>query len=346
MATTMPQAQAQQPPPHFPPPPGAPPSTLYQPNAQRSPSFPPPSFSYPPPPRAQTSSSLSEKTSIAGAYAANVGINNAPQAAPSYTAQPETPSSEPPPSVVETERAAGGPLHLNQLLSSSTADEVGTFNGGSYRISHRDTNSVLTLQLAMGCPIEARPGAMIAMSELVTLRGSMRFSLKKVLAGGKLSLSTYTGPGEVLLAPSTLGDIMVLRLAGSDSWKCGRDVFLASTSGIKKEYQTQSLTKGMFSGEGFFIYKMEGVGLIWIQSFGAIIQKDIPEGESYLVDNGHLVAWNCKYKIERVASGGIISGLAAGEGLACRFAGPGTVYLQTRNVNAFAAQIGASTASG
>ena len=37
-----------------------------------------------------------------------------------------------------------------------TTDDVGTFNGGSYRISHRDTNSILTLQLAMGCPITAR----------------------------------------------------------------------------------------------------------------------------------------------------------------------------------------------
>jgi Mitochondrial biogenesis AIM24 len=49
------------------------------------------------------------------------------------------------------------------------------------------------------------------------------------------------------------------------------------------------------------------------------------------VDNGHLVAWNTKYILERVASGGIISGLSAGEGLVCKFTGPGTVFLQTRN---------------
>jgi hypothetical protein len=35
--------------------------------------------------------------------------------------------------------------------------------------------------------------------------------------------------------------------------------------------------------------------------------------------------------MERVASGGIISGLAAAEGLVCKFTGPGSVYLQTRN---------------
>lgn len=50
-----------------------------------------------------------------------------------------------------------------------------------------------------------------------------------------------------------------------------------------------------------------------------------------MVDNGHLVAWNTKYILERVASGGIISGIASAEGLVCKFTGPGTVYMQTRN---------------
>lgn len=43
-------------------------------------------------------------------------------------------------------------------VTSTNADDVGTFNGGSYRISHRDSNSLLTIQLAMGCPIVAKPG--------------------------------------------------------------------------------------------------------------------------------------------------------------------------------------------
>jgi hypothetical protein len=55
------------------------------------------------------------------------------------------------------------------------------------------------------------------------------------------------------------------------------------------------------------------------------------DGEKYIVDNGHLVAWNTKYIIERVASGGLVSGIASGEGLVCKFTGPGSVYIQTRN---------------
>lgn len=43
-------------------------------------------------------------------------------------------------------------------------DAVGTFNGGSYRISHRTTNSVLTLNLAIGCPVTAKPGNTLSFS--------------------------------------------------------------------------------------------------------------------------------------------------------------------------------------
>lgn len=231
--------------------------------------------------------------------------------------------------------------------SATNQDDVGRFNGGSYRVSHRDSNSIVTVQLAMGCPLVAKPGAMIAMSPTITLRGNVKFSMKKLLIGGEMTDSTYVGPGELLLAPSVLGDITLLRLANEqDAWKVGKDAFLAATSGIEKQYQSQGISKGMFSGEGFFVYKISGTGLVWIQSFGAIIKKDLADGESYYIDNGHLVAWNCKYKIERVASGGIISNFSAGEGLACRFTGPGTVFMQTRNLNTFGVQIGASTASG
>ena len=45
------------------------------------------------------------------------------------------------------------------------------------------------------------------------------------------------------------------------------------------------------------------------------------DGEKYIIDNGHLVAWNCKYILERIASGGIISNMSAGEGLVCKFTG-------------------------
>lgn len=164
-----------------------------------------------------------------------------------------------------------------QIIGPNTTheDSVGTWNGGSYRISHRDSNSLLTLQLAMGCPLTARPGVMIGMSTTVTLHGAINFGWKKLLAGGEMTMSHYTGGGELLLAPSVIGDITVLRLDGQQEWKIGRDAFLAATAGVHHKYQAQGLTKAVFSGEGLFIYKVTGTGLLWMQSFGAIIKKDV-----------------------------------------------------------------------
>lgn len=181
--------------------------------------------------------------------------------------------------------AGGGPASF--VGAVATSDDVGTFNGGSYRISHRDCNTVLTIQLAMGCPLGAKPGAMIAMSPTMTLRGEVKFSVKKMIAGAELSHSNYIGPGELLLAPPMLGDITTIRLDGTTPWTCGHDAYLASTQGVSKDHKRQGLGKAMFSGEGLFVYKISGTGILWISSFGAIIRKDVSLRPSYTDGNCH-----------------------------------------------------------
>ena len=112
------------------------------------------------------------------------------------------------------------------------------------------------------------------MSPTVTLKGSIKFSLKKALVGGEMSHSTYTGPGELLLAPPAIGDITIIKLSG-EQWSVGKDAFLACTQGITKEYKSQGIGKAIFSGEGLFVYKISGQGIMWLTSFGAIIRKDV-----------------------------------------------------------------------
>ncbi|KAI6781666.1 uncharacterized protein J7T54_003931 [Emericellopsis cladophorae] len=255
-----------------------------------------------------------------------LGIPGGPAQAPVAAVQ-QTPLNTSQPSNL----VAGAPPAEHFVGAAATSDDVGTFNGGSYRISHRDCNTILTVQLAMGCPLEAKPGVMIAMTPTITNKGAVKFSLKKMVAGSDIGTSTFIGPGELLLAPGMLGDITSVRLTGTEHWSVAQDAYLASTQGIIKDYKRQGLSKAMFGGEGLWVHKISGKGLLWLTSFGAIIRKDMAENEKYIVDNGHLIAWNCKYVMERVTSGGIIAGFAAGEGLVCKFTGPGTVFIQTRN---------------
>jgi uncharacterized protein (AIM24 family) len=118
-------------------------------------------------------------------------------------------------------------------------------------------------------------GAMVAMSPTVTLKGSVKFSFKKLVAGGDLAQSTYTGPGELLLAPAALGDIVPVRLDGQQQWSVGKDAFLCATQGVVKDYKSQGFGKAMFSGEGLFVYKISGQGVFFVTSLGAIIQKNV-----------------------------------------------------------------------
>ncbi|KAI9644201.1 hypothetical protein NHQ30_007555 [Ciborinia camelliae] len=332
--TSPPPAQSSQPSHAYYPPPPSTSTTSYTPppNPQPTPPHQQPQQQYAPPPN------FSHRPSYSGGqhtlpihtpppqqtqtYASSSAVSPQETHVPGYGHQ----GSNPNPSDYPPEKPAlntsltsnldhGAPSAAHFVGASTTQDDVGTFNGGSYRVSHRDTNTILTIQLAMGCPLTVKPGAMIAMTPTITLKGAIKFSMKKLVIGGEMTHSTFTGPGELLLAPSSLGDITNIRLSGDEQWSVGRDAYLASTQGVIKEYKRQGIGKAMFSGEGLFVYKISGVGLLWISSLGAIIRKDLQEGERYIVDNGHLVAWNTKYILERVASGGIISGLSSGEGL-------------------------------
>ncbi|PNP43836.1 hypothetical protein TGAMA5MH_04118 [Trichoderma gamsii] len=326
---------------YYPPPPSGPPGQVHSPPQQQQQYAPPPQqqqqYASPPPQQQYASPPQQQQFSPPP---------HPPQGTPGYAPPPQqqqhTPVQQqyqqPPPQQQQQQQQQPQPAQF--VGAVSTTDDVGTFNGGSYRISHRDSNTILTIQLANGAPIHAKPGAMVAMSPSVTLKGHIKFSVKKIIAGGELSSSTFTGPGELILAPSSLGDITSIRLSGNETWSVGKDAYLAYTQGINKDYKRQGLGKAIFSGEGLFVYKITGTGLLWVSSFGAIIRKDLAQGEKYIVDNGHLVAWNTSYVLERVASGGLISGLSSGEGLVCKFTGPGTVFMQTRNPQEFAAFIG------
>ncbi len=134
-------------------------------------------------------------------------------------------------------------------------------------------------------------------------------------------------PNQSLFFFFVRGDIVPIQLDGQVQWNIGKGGFLAMTHGVVKETKSQGLGKAMFSGEGLFVHRVSGVGIIFVTSLGAIVQRQLKQGEQWIVDNGHLVAWNCPYSIERTG-GGIISGMHAGEGLVCRFTGPGTVFIQ------------------
>ena len=213
-----------------------------------------------------------------------------------------------------------------------------------YEILYPEAFPIVECSLERGESIKAESDAMIAMSPTIDVEGRMdggilRGLARKFLSGESLffqELVARRGAGKVLFGHSQIGGILDVELDGSYGLTIQKDGFLASTQGIDIETKTQNLFQGFLSGEGFFVLNARGRGTIFVSSYGVIHPINLDSGEEVIIDNGHLVAWPdyMDYKIER-ASNGWISSLTSGEGVVCRFRGPGVILIQTRNPNNF-----------
>lgn len=212
-----------------------------------------------------------------------------------------------------------------------------------YEILHQDAFPIVKCSLNRGERIKAESDAMIAMSNTIDVTGGVEGGLLKgfgrMLAGEKFFFQYLTasrGDGDVLFGHATPGGIIDIELDGSYGLRIQKDGFLASTEQIEIDTKVQNLAKGIFSKEGFFILNARGKGTIFLSSYGAIHPISLQEGEEIIIDNGHLVAWPdyMSYSLEK-ASNGWVNSIMSGECLVCRFRGPGTVLIQTRNPGGF-----------
>ena len=98
--------------------------------------------------------------------------------------------------------------------------------------------------------------------------------------------------------------------------------------------------KSMFSGESLFWLNLEGKGDIVFNSFGLIYEVDI-NGEDYIVDTGHIVAFEetLNFQISKAGSSWLHS-ILGGEGLVCRFSGRGKLWCQSHNGQNFGLKLG------
>lgn len=223
----------------------------------------------------------------------------------------------------------------------------GSRSGLDYELLYPGAFTMLKVRLKANEIIKAEFDAMVSMSSTIDVEGKMEGGilggLGRMLAGEKFFFQTLTakrGPGEALLAHAIPGDIKALELDGSKPYILQKDGFFAGSDSLEISTKMQNLTKGLFSGEGFFIIRVSGTGTLFVSSYGAIHPIDIPAGEEVIIDNSHLVAWpdGMSYNIEK-ASSGWLSSLTSGEGLVCRFRGPGRVLIQTRNPGGFGSWI-------
>jgi len=209
-----------------------------------------------------------------------------------------------------------------------------------YDIEHRPSYALITAELNQGEQLVSEAGAMVSHTDGIEIKtsasGGMLGSLKrKALGGESFFMNTFTAnqPGHVTLAPPLPGDVVQYGLNQNT-------LYVQSGSFVAAEPNVEIDTKfgggkTFFGGEGLFLLQLTGTGSTFLSSYGAIQAKELDAGETYVVDTGHIVAFEGTTDFDVKKVGGLKSTLFSGEGLVCEFTGPGTVWLQTRSPDAF-----------
>ncbi|MBU7046089.1 MAG: TIGR00266 family protein [Theionarchaea archaeon] len=211
----------------------------------------------------------------------------------------------------------------------------------SYEILYKPSYSLAEVHLNPEQSITVEGGSMVYMSpnlELLTeAKGGLFGSLKRAALGGEsFFMNTFTskgGPGVIGLAPPLSGDV-IYREIEQEIMFVTSGCYMASDPQVVIDTKFGG-TKTFFAREGLFLLKLEGTGYVFMSSYGALHEIELKSGEQFIIDTGHIVAFDEKVSWDVKRIGGLKSTLFSGEGLIAEFTGPGKLYAQTRSEDAF-----------
>ena len=209
-------------------------------------------------------------------------------------------------------------------------------------IRYKTAFATLFIILAPGESIVAEAGAMASMSKHLVIKtrfnGSFwRALMRKLFGGESMFINTFhcpkgSKPAELVLTQPTPGDLETIELAGQRLF-LQPGAYVASTPGVKLGLGFAGFAS-WFGGEGLFKLQVSGNGTVWMGGYGGIYSRDIT-GE-YIVDTGHILAYEPTLGLSVGLSGGIFSSFFGGEGFVSRVKGQGKIYLQSRSIGGLA----------
>ena len=209
-----------------------------------------------------------------------------------------------------------------------------------FSIERSPAYGVLKVKLRPGESVVVESGSYMLSRgevEIKTMTGGIVRGILRALAGGEslfLNMITARSEAEVWIAPPVAGDIAAVRLDGGEL-VIQDSSYLAHIGDIRVGVAWRGL-KGLIA-EGELVWlKASGRGVVFINSYGAMEELRLGPGERVTVDNMHFVAMDSSVRWRIRKFGGWKSFLFGGEGFVVEVEGPGRVWLQTRNLPAFA----------
>jgi uncharacterized protein (TIGR00266 family) len=207
-----------------------------------------------------------------------------------------------------------------------------------YEIRYKPAFATIFLTLNPGDRIIAEAGAMASMDAALSMKtelsgGLIPALLKRFFGGESLFVNIFSNttnqPLQLVLTQSTIGDVDAIELNGNEiCFQPG--AYIACTPGVNLGVQWAGFSSWL-SGEGLFKLKLSGKGLVFFGGYGGLVQRRV-NGE-YIVDSGHLVAYEPSIQMNIKLAGGLIGSVTSGEGLVNRLSGQGRIYLQSRSID-------------
>ncbi len=217
-----------------------------------------------------------------------------------------------------------------------------------FEILNKGNFEVLNVVLDNNETFRLESGSMMSMSEGITLEGKsnggfIKALTKSTLGGENFFMTTATSHkdnSEIMISPKGFGTITHIKLDGSTNWYLEDGTFLACNSSVDFDVRRQKgVATSLFAGTGgFFILKTSGVGDLFVESFGSVIEKELDGNEPFIVDNNHLIGWEDTLHHEIVVASGTF-GFKTGEGFAIKLTGRGKILMQSRQPEAFSQTI-------
>lgn len=156
--------------------------------------------------------------------------------------------------------------------------------------------------------------------------------IRRFIGGETMFVNDFGGSegGEVVVAPNLAGHILEKRLGPGERLFVQRGSYLASSGDVNTKVRFGGL-RVLLGGEGLVLLDCEGPGDLFVNSYGGITA--VPVDGRFVVDTGHIVAFDGTLDFNVRSIGGVKSFLFSGEGLVCEFRGRGTIYMQSRNLS-------------
>jgi len=200
---------------------------------------------------------------------------------------------------------------------------------------------LIEFTLNKGEKITAEAAAMVFMrgnmiTETRMRKGGFLKSLKAAALGGEsFFVNEFIAEEDnckLGLTGNMLGDIEAIDVKKEFIVQSG--AFVGSTTDLTLDTKWQGFTKGIF-GSNLFMLKTVGNGQMFVNAWGGILKKELESGEKMIVDNYQLVALSSTADYRVTKHGSLKTTLFGGDALVIEIVGPGTVYIQTKNIMEF-----------